>query len=941
MTGSAQISLHVNEKGLKYSIGNTKTTYFLTDKNFNSPDYESISLEHTKFAFLQNITISNDVYSPFSCTDVFKICTKSYPMKYRIGSMGLFVSFSILGIIAYQVFRLRQLPNNVYVCDQKMKPIAGKIDKTNIYNTEAINIDLLKVLQTKSYSSSIIRMERNISSYTFDSCISFGLDSKCQRVMNILLKEKFELPIDENLPIEVSLDSKETTILPNSEVHLRSFREFRPVRVQLELSTGQRGYYELPVGVITPMNPLSHLFSIITSIFLDCYNFITTSPYSEANVRTLLDKYMPMLGANQAFFLDNYENLFLYHTLDDVEPVSMELLKSVIKGHDDTMIIETDKIPGVRSLFKTMTNSTETQLKIIFCFPGQLQEHFSRVCLPIVALCTTFVYQLSLLHRTSQKYTSLIDMLSSSKIFSIYKYYKPEGRLEINSTDFVNILTEKDAKEMASLSKPGELNIWYGENNTAYMFESADSSTINILAEDTAPMQNRINDISKGILTAYDFGNQIGFACLNFGDDVSLYKGESFLKRYSLPYDKSFIEFVHSDDRKKLLEFIKELKSHAGSDFISNAVKSIIELNGGEKRYMIPQSLLGCNIEAERSKKFGVDIVANNCSIRLIDAHGFAHWFVVYGNRDVGFILDAGDFMSSLIPPIPLRALSNPPSTVTIWGVVIETDQVVSVFEMPTIWDALSIDRDTPFSYFPKFFRDPSPEIEQRIQDVRAGNISSYSAVVQILRPGSVLRKGRFSVAKYGSSLICAFFDLEESRETFQRVQEQCSLRSFLMKCGKFAVWKFYDSYDCAQNVLNVGEPKVFTLNWSFVDREIDKAGTKSIFTTRMRNTIDLGHAFEIDMQFGEGTYYAWRGRSTAPHVVTGLIIDVTAIYSSPSKMLVNGKTSIDDTSASIREIKEIFSKVDKKSLNAEQIQNINDVIEAADELLAACEKMK
>ncbi|EAY05078.1 hypothetical protein TVAG_191760 [Trichomonas vaginalis G3] len=785
-------------------------------------------------------------------------------------------------------------------------------------------------------------MERSISSYNFDLCITFKLDSKTERVMNILMKEKFSLPSDEKLPIEVNLESTDQSVLQSSEVHLKTFREFRPVRIKIELSTGQRGYYELPVGVITPMNPLSHLFSIITSIFLDCYNFITTSPFSEENVKIILDKYMPMLGANQAFFLDKYENLFLCHTINNEPLINIDLLRSVLHKNSNSMFFETNEIEGIKSIFRTSTNSTDTQLHIVFCFSNPLMEHFSQVGLPIVALCTTFVYQLSLLHRTSQKYTSLIDMLTKSKVFSIYKYYKLEGRLEKNSPDFAEILTQQEAREIASTSKPGELNIWHGKNKVAYTFTSNDGATINILAENTEPINRQITDVSAGLNATYAFSGQLNYAKLDLSETPKLFDGEEFLKKYGLSSDKPFIEHVHINDREKLLAIGKEMPAHNGSDFIANSVQSIMDLNGSEQRYFIPETLLSSSIDPERSKNFMFEYKPDNCSIRLIDSHGFAHWFIVYGNHDIGFIFDAGDFLSTLIPPIPLRALSNPPSTVTIWGVVIETDQVVSVFEMPTIWDALSIDKDTPFSYFPKFFRDPSPEIEQRIQDVRDGVISSYSAVVQILRPGSILRKGRLSVAKYGSSLICAFFDLEEYRETYQRVHEQCQLKSFLIKVGQVAVWRFNDSYDkTAQNKLIIGESKLLTLNWGFVDNELDDENTKIMFTTRMRNAMDLGHAFEIDLQIQDGRYFAFRGRTTAPHVVTGLLVDVTKVYSSPCNRLVNGKTDVEETVKAISEIKQIFEKVDRSKLSNEQISNVDEVIHAARDLEEACRGLK
>ena len=122
-------------------------------------------------------------------------------------------------------------------------------------------------------------------------------------------------------------------------------------------------------------------------------------------------------------------------------------------------------------------------------------------------------------------------------------------------------------------------------------------------------------------------------------------------------------------------------------------------------------------------------------------------------------------------------------------------------------------------------------------------------------------------------------------------------------------LWKFHDTMEQASNNLTEGENIIRSLTWLFVDNEIDTEEARKLFTMRMRNSLDLGHAFEIDMKLKDGRYVALRGRQTSKHSVTGLFIDITKIETSSVIKLTNDKIDTAETINAVKEIKEIFNK--------------------------------
>ena len=92
------------------------------------------------------------------------------------------------------------------------------------------------------------------------------------------------------------------------------------------------------------------------------------------------------------------------------------------------------------------------------------------------------------------------------------------------------------------------------------------------------------------------------------------------------------------------------------------------------------------------------------------------------------------------------------------------------------------------------------------------------------------------------------------------------------------------------------------------------------LFTTRMRNSRDIVHAFEIDMELVDGRFVALRGKQTNRHIVTGLCIDIMCLHKSAIYILLNGRAGIEGTIDAVKEIRDCFCRLNTEGFNEEQV---------------------
>ena len=944
--GVFDFSKAIISAGYNVSVSSTKIgNIHVSFNNKNIENYRKIEKGESKYDFLYDVELNYNVISDLGCVDTILKCKESKNSFFKILIFAVVVVAVFLVVSEFaNPFTFNELSKNVWLFDKNFIPLF-KGDTQQIKKKVQYMMNMAgSTMMQNSIVTATIKQNLGISSSSFDRVFGFLLKSGPTRFFCVNWSDELPKQSNEQCPFDVKLVSKTKSLIENSEVYLKSFREIRPVRVNFELTTGQRGVVELPVSVITPLEPLGHGLSIITSIFLDCYQFMLSSPYSSDNINQMLTKYLPMIGATHAFFLTKGKVFADYHADENdrsKHKISKERIAELIDENHDKNVIECDNIPGVKWIFVMKTDSSRTNLTIAFCFPSEHKGKTIMFGLPVVALAVTFIYQMSLARQISLKYNQLINMIVDSKVFSFYEYSLKTKKLQLVRSDCRDILGS-DADQLIKVSKPGELSVTNSDDKIIFLSQTEakgdeeEDSVINILVEDVSPIKEYVNDMLTGSFTTMKLIESLEFYKITTRGNPELTEDEPLIKKLGYEGPVALLDVIHKDDVYKFKKIGQSLPaSGKEGDWFDKATDAIKILKGAEKRFVPYASDMTRVIRPEMSKKSKIDCPCDFVTFRILDKNKFAHWFIGVGNSDIGFIFNTKQIIGSVVPSLSLKALSNAPSSVIIWGVV-QSEHVVSVFEMPTIWDKLCIDKGTPFSNFIKFLRDPSPEVERNINLICEGKIHYFNDIVYLLRPGGVLRRGRLSITRLDDSLICAFLDLEEFTDTSIRVKEQRAVKSFLLKAGKMGLWRFQDTMEKADNKLIPGENIIRGLNWLFVDNEIETEEAMKLFTTRMRNSLDLGHAFEIDMKLKDGRYVALRGRQTTKHSVTGIFIDITKVETSSIIKLTNGKVNTAETLDAVNEIKEIFMKIDTSKLNEQKKAEVEEVIAAADEILTS-----
>ena len=948
--GVFDISQELIKRGYNVSYEKpNQEMFYLSTKGKNPKNF---ILETDKFNFINDIELYYDVYSSFACIDTAFVC--------HFEKTNLFVDtliLSLIFVVGFLIFAIQfnpytftNLTNDISFFDENGNPLFVSELKDR-FHEEALEHVIELSLPSKTIKSTTIRNTHGISNSHFDRAAAIRMVSKKRMYMVFFWIENLPGPSSDVCPFDVRLKSKTKELASTSEVYLKSFREYRPIRVEFELTTGQRGSLEFPVNAITSLEPFSNIFTIVTSIFLDCYNFMTENPYSADNLTHLLQKYLPMIKSDQVYFLDEKWQTRYEFQLASAKKVEVSKLIQFVKENEGKEIIDDVPIDGVRWLYVVKAETAVQKLTIVLCFHCERPEKFVLFACPVVALSVAFVMQMSLSRQISLEFNNITDMLANSEVFAFYEYNSKTKKTTKIRKDFKDILHTDLRKHIENLHT-NESIVENDDNDIIYFQKVSkeegllpeassqnspdDEYTVSILAEDMSTIKSQVHDMVTGQKTAIDITNSLNFHCIYTQGEPRLIENDDMLLMMGFDPSTTLLDIVHKNDLERFKQVGQNQSHISGNNWYEIASKSIGRFKGGEKRFTPSFTQLTQFIDKRSSEHYPLNDKGEAMCFRIVDKNGAAHWYICIANADVGFIFSAKSILGSVLPALQLKGLVNAPSSVIIWGVILQNDQVVSVFEMPTIWDELSIDKDTPFSNFTKFLRDPPQEVEQDIDKICEGKLQACTHIVYLLRPGGVLRRGRLSISRIRDSLICAFLDLEDFSDTTIRVKEQTQTKSFLLKAGNMGIWRFQDNNDKADNVLLTGESKTMTLNWSFVDNQIISEEMQQLFTTRMRNSMDLAHAFEIDMQLADGRYVAMRGKQTARHVVTGLVIEISCIEKSNIFKLLNGRPDTDEIISAIEEIRKIFEMLDTRDFNEEQVAAVEEVLAAADEIITA-----
>jgi hypothetical protein len=793
--GAFSIARALSDGDFSVAFYDANATFLLRPAGADPPpEYTQIALDDAPFRFLLSQKAEFFVFASSRSQITSRICHPS-PRFHRSYLIWLIVSLLIVALVQASVGRPERIGSPAVRCwvvgrsgDVLYGPDTSWVDQND---WESVARCAAEALNRRQTVVSVIRMSRQLSYHNFWRTAAFPAPG--ERAVVILWFD--HLPPSGSETVS-PFDSEYRGLAEAPTISFSSFRNFRPLHVSFTLESNIRCVANLPGSVLAAFQPDARA---VTTILWMLHNL--SDGGSGRTFAEVADECCRRLGVQRGLFFQSPDRMIFQFVSSNLSPIPLADALAVAQdfpiSHGFSM--SSDMFYGRWFLQRFSAPEFDFMIAID---PGDQCDTF---ILPFFGLYLVFVFQCSFVKEQAAKAQQIIALIEDLPGVSYIEVSL--GRREV-------------LRAHSQLFDPLPTTL------------SDLSSALHRVSPDVGQIIEDIRHAAAGGGTvAHRLIRTAGENWLNCTVDINY---DAFLN------DTHCLIFVESLPAEQQAQF-ERIGGFAGlhaamsalrvrqfhvinGDIVMDTEQLGTELQRGDirslKTFFEPKDLGNYEALLRRHK----------ATFRLQAGSGDL-WYSAVSNGESGFIFCIDDLAQSTHQARfddERQQLAATSAVVVCWAVDSATDKVRSLFRQPTVWDTLSVDRDTPFSRFIDYVEPEDRETFRTnyAQVVRKG-VEQWTGEIRIIRMGGTYECHRIIVARSRDSLLHCFpLNIHKQQEMESKLNETRRLRDLLLSFGKLALWRFDDGHQSLDR-LKKFEPGLMTvvvMNWHFIDTQVHPA---------------------------------------------------------------------------------------------------------------------
>ena len=866
--GAYSIAERLFERSFDVAVFEANTSYLIRGGVEGAPDgYERVALSDTPFHFLSNEKFEFVVFGDHDDQVTDRVCRRTpRVIGFYVVVLGLLLLCVLFfHMICYRPRILEREDAKFWVIDKEMRVRFGP-DPANVEGSSWSVIEkAAKAAIAKKHSVSFVsRLKRRNLCHSFERVAAVPLANDIAFVVMWMDL----LPEFEKMNIDCNFVSETQGILGKPVVSFSSFRDFKPIHVEYTLDNGVRCVADLPASVLAPFQPYGRLVTVVLSVLYDVTQTLTSQ--LEAGFKEATAQLCRKIGVYRCFFFDSENKLICRYEKDGIPELDIRKIREIPKKvtHDYGFQFIEDLLDDGKRYFAAKLNGPGSGLMIVVSLDSQSDiDTYEENGLPFFGLCCFFIYQLSYEHEQAKKARYILETWSQEKDFAYLEFFWKR-------------------KQLIKFVSP-----WETTNIESYEDLMALIDSVGI--QDVDEIRRELGDIamSEGILShrVIQDANGTKFHM----SAIAFYEYETEDVRVIIVVGKITVQ------KRKELELSGELKgikmamenlgvmkfSVIGDDIVMSDDRLFRMLSQTTNDLHVKRVLDDRDYE-----RFHRLINGEKVTLRLRNGKGEPVWFSASSNKNIGFIFCISTLEEANVVKHPddermqIAATSSP---LIFWTVDPVTDAVHPLFMQPTIWDALSVDKETKFARFLDYVdSDDRDEFTTHYQEVLDGRANQWNGEVRIMRMGGVYEWHRVVIVRSrNQSLHCIALNVNKQRDMERKLRETQKLRDLLLSSGKLALWKFIDDDQPLEKMetFDPGLMKAVTMNWRFIDEQVAPE-YRDEFRECMRKVFSGERpSVEMNLQLllnkGQPIWVSVRGKlRNNLHQIVGVCVDITEL---------------------------------------------------------------
>lgn len=841
-------------------------------------DSDTISLHHDPY--YHNIYFGQSDFYIFSSSSKLKICqNNSFLSNNNFTFQYLFI-FSLIilflaFIISITLFKIPIQKTNIWRC--KLRDISHQ---TNPFKSiepkdyEIIKRSIQKSITSKQSMNAVIRAKRQGFTVHYQCMTCLILEDGTLFVFTYIEKPSAfnKDEIGKSLNIEFESDTIDVKSLP--QFKFVSYRNMSPAFVNFTLSYNSTGNIGIPEDLLASYAKTGQAISSIMMMGNTIGKLLKRNMFSLHNIQKSIKKLCKITNATCALCFEDdiliYKNFSKNNTTDEqaAELTDEEIMKipsKLKKGYLHYMA--KNLIPGYEMCFVNSVCDHWHNTHFIIGYQHAIDaEALERTAAATNLNFCLFAYDASIAKEQCLKFSNFMKLLSSCSLFSFIEFSQDLKRL-------IYLNTPTSELKSCDLSF-SELSACHFPLN-----ESEMQNMINLIKAKGTMISQEIIDYNDHIL-AVSLSRSIDH---NYNQEIISMLTEDIT-------DMSMQEKFHReelDDVERASEMLNLHKFTVKEDGVFLDDDSLFRSLGVQPD---PENSLAKLLSPTDIEKLDLLKQPTRFSTALINSENKTVWYSAMSDGTFGFLFCVNEYVDThenkMQQPLTQMTYSN-----GMWAIEPNTHKVMKLYEMPTIWDILTVDKTTEFGKFANFVHPSERDLfTTNYSNITGKKISTWSANLRLLKLGGVYQwYSLFFIRAKNDRIYCLAININTVHTKELEIEESFIQKDKLFKELGVMVWKFedshqkissYTSYMKAYNkytFFNAGLSTYLKTNWWFVNTFMDQ-NDLPIFTEKMKKA--LRHSSEIEcyvtFHFEKPYHVVLLGKASS--IVIGFCINVEEI---------------------------------------------------------------
>ncbi|OHT01407.1 ATPase [Tritrichomonas foetus] len=860
----------MNEKSEFYVYSNKIPSNLINENDDDLSEFEKVDN-------IENVKILNQICHPYQ---------EIYNYKWIFGIISFLIVFIDLLFFFFVDFKLIK-QSKFWIITKSYKVLYGKpldtIDRASLYY---LRTHIKHAFIQKKTVTTVIRLKRKTNRHVFERIIVFPMS---ENLAFAIIWDESLSPSDE-INFDCTFESEHLNVLEKPKITFSSFRYYRPIHVSWTLDNNVRCVADLPASILAPFQPYGQVITLTLSIFNEMLQEINNPDFSSQSFHDTMKKFCEKAQIVK-------RGLFYYHNNRLTTQFCREGLNELNTEVTDEIFYKCSQIHGWKIIdnfysdndrcFVSKISSSIT----VFEIDSPLTDIFEELGLPFLTLSSLFLYNITVAFESNFVFHEFMKLFTKTNKFSF---------IQIGLNSYKMILC--DSPIFDHIDTPKTLEQLLG------FLGKADTSELDRIVEETREIMRKGGGFFKtreiklwvnrplwfkvsGIIIYDDTVNENVASFL--AEDITSKKQQELENFGQFEYITKAMKGLNAhkfkiEDNEVIMEN-DDLFNELG---YSSNLQQINNNNTNENEYSDSNHWTLLDIIDKRDlNKYQLLLTGKKVSLRLVNNNNVSLWYSLASNGNIGFLFSINSFNiirnHKITDEDSLLAASG--SLLIFWAVDLSTDDVNPLFMQPTIWDALSVERDQKFRRFNDFIHnDDREKFNNHFKDLANGVSDQWTGEIRILRMAGIYEWHRIVLDMTNNKRImhCLALNVHKQKEMESKLVETQKLRDLLLSTGKLAIWRFSDDNE-PHTPMSSFEPGLMTtvsMNWKFIDEQIHP-DYREEFKERLNQAFISNDPMIIDLPIilinnKKEIWVSIRGkaRNSSPRQIFGVCIDITEL---------------------------------------------------------------